>query len=140
MAENLQVSWGTTLITLAIDNVVIPFENFSYRVSTPAEPIHLPSRYMAGWHFLPPRFSCNFLVMQVKNIGDLLLKNQLARTEVQWVMSKQTGEEWTFNALGMARAIIVDVAGQSHSARERASFQVTMEALQFAYDPAVVAP
>ena len=139
MAENLEVFWGKTLVVLDIDGVTIPFENFSYRVNTPAEPIHLPSRYHAGWHYLPPRFTCNFQVMQVHDVGDLLLSKQLARTEVQWVLANIQGDEWTFNYLGMSRCLVLDVNGTNHTARERASFQVSMEALQFFYDPAFTA-
>jgi len=123
-------NWAS-LLSLSINGSIIPFRDFSYTIETAKERIHLPNYWNAGWHHLPPEFSASFSVYAVKNVGTLLKGIQMNFTNVEIVVSIQTGKDWTFSRLGFGQGQITKTAGSGISAREIPVIQVDCEFLDW---------
>jgi hypothetical protein len=123
-------NWSS-LLSLSVNGIMIPFRDFSYTIETAKERIHLPNYLNAGWHHLPPEFSASFSVYAVKNVGMKLKEWQMAYTNMEIVVSIQTGKDWTFSRLGFAQGQITKTAGSGISAREIPVIQVDCEFLDW---------
>jgi hypothetical protein len=139
MSEEYDVNWGSLLsliITTPSGSMAVPFRNFRYRVSTDAEEVHLPSQWNAGWHDLPPAFTASFDVYQTGKAGSFIHQAQLQRAEVEFVLAKRKGEDWTFVKLAMSKGKITDVAGDGYAARDIPILTITMKFNEFAFEGA----
>lgn len=91
--NDISMNYGKNFVALEIDGKAIPFRNFTYRVGTGAEEIHLPSKWNAGWHSLAPSFTASMSLYCISlpdgtTIPKIVHQAQLQRKNVMLALVK----------------------------------------------------
>jgi hypothetical protein len=131
MSEASTHKWKDRL-ALYVNGKYIGIRDKSYSIRSPKERLHTVGEWNAGWHHLPHEFTLTFTTYAVGDVGKFLSDLQDADVEnLQIVIARKEGTNWTFESVGFSRGTISSVTGGGFDARGVPILTVECEFLEW---------